>query len=98
MHYELKCAGAVLASAMITLALAVCGAGRATADTLINAPANAPGYIPFGSPNTATYGEVFNVTGNDTFLNSFSLFLQNSSVTTLNFNGYIGVWNGTNVT
>jgi hypothetical protein len=50
---------------------------------------------PFGSTNTATYGETFTV-GADTHLNSFSLYLEGrqGGAGTLDLRGYIGVWDG----
>lgn len=49
---------------------------------------------PFGSPNTATYGQTFVSPGQR--LNSFSLFLTGGTpgADLLNFRGFIGTWTG----
>jgi hypothetical protein len=47
---------------------------------------------PFGSPDTATYGQTFTAGASDT-LNSFSLFL-NGTGSSLTFRGYLAEWNG----
>lgn len=49
----------------------------------------------FGYPDTATYGQTFNVTGANTILNSFSLFLAGNYAE--NVRGYIGTWTGDRV-
>jgi hypothetical protein len=52
---------------------------------------------PFGAPDTATYGQTFTVSGSETFLDSFSLFLRNRRFGsgTLDLRGYIATWTGT---
>jgi hypothetical protein len=52
---------------------------------------------PVGAPDASTYGEAFHTNGSDTVLNSFSMFLSDGNGS-LNFRGYIGAWNGSNVT
>jgi hypothetical protein len=49
----------------------------------------------FGSPNTATYGQTFTAGAGDTFLNSFSLFLNGTTSSPLTFRGYLATWDGT---
>ena len=56
------------------------------------------GWHAFGSPDTATYGEVFSVATPDTFLNDFSLYLLNDGSGTLNFKAYVGAWDGSKAT
>ncbi len=51
---------------------------------------------PFGSPDTATYGQTFTAGASDT-LNSFSLFL-NGTGSSLTFRGYLAEWNGSTAT
>lgn len=51
----------------------------------------------FGVPNAATIGQTFTV-GGDNVLNSFSLFLNDSISSPINFKAYIFAWNGTNAT
>jgi len=77
----------------------------AQADTTINTispPGPGLWAAPFGAPNTATYGEVFTVTGPDTQLTSFSLYLidvpgSGCLCGSLLFNAYIGSWDGSKV-
>jgi hypothetical protein len=54
---------------------------------------------PFGSENTATYGQTFTVVGPDTFLDSYSMFLENRvrGSGSLDLRGYVAEWNGTNI-
>lgn len=59
--------------------------------------------FPFGvfsinDPNTATYGQVFSVTGAETHLDSFSLYLRtrHTGSGSLDLRGYVAGWNGTN--
>jgi hypothetical protein len=52
---------------------------------------NSSGF-PFGSPNTANYGETFSAPVTDTSLNDFSLFLNSGATGPLE--GYIGTWAG----
>ena len=56
------------------------------------------GVFSISDSNTATYGQTFEVTGSDTHLDSFSLFLrdQYTGTAALNFRGYVAGWNGTN--
>ena len=53
------------------------------------------GVSSFGEPTTATYGQTFTVTGTETVLDSFSMWLYNRATTgTVDFAGYIGTWDG----
>jgi hypothetical protein len=56
-------------------------------------------FQPFGSQNTATYGQTFTVSGSDTHLDSFSLFLQSRlfGSGSLDLRGYVAEWNGTSI-
>lgn len=75
------------------LALAASGAHA----TVIDTTASYVGDIHnFGYPDTATYGQTFTVTGTDTVLNSFSLYLNGDY--TQDVRGYIGTWDGSKVT
>ena len=55
--------------------------------------------VAFGSANTATYGQTFTAPLVDTLLDSFSMFLRTrwSGSGTLDLRGYIGGWNGSEV-
>jgi hypothetical protein len=74
------------------------------ASAIIDNTASTPTTIStFGSPNTATIGEAFHTNSSDTLLNDFSMFLVRGDPdftggTNLSLRGYIGTWNGTNVT
>jgi PEP-CTERM motif len=50
----------------------------------------------FGDPGTKTFGQTFTVSGADTFLDSYSLFLRNriAGDGTLDLRGYIASWDG----
>jgi len=82
------------------LTLAITPLGSPQAATFINTiSATGEWFSPFGYPNTATYGEVFPVTGPDTLLTSFSLYLidvpgSGCQCGSLAFNAYIGSWDG----
>lgn len=53
---------------------------------------------PFGSSNTATYGQTFTV-GADNVMNSFSLFLNGrQGGSALNLMGYVAGWDGSKAT
>lgn len=49
---------------------------------------------PFGSPDTATYGQTFTAGAGDASISDFSMFLNGSSAS-LTFRGYIATWTGT---
>lgn len=76
----------------LTLALAASGAGAAVIDTTGIFTGN---IFPFGYPNTATYGQTFTVSGPDTVLNGFSLYLDGNY--TQDVRGYVGNWDGSKV-
>lgn len=77
----------------LVLAALLMGALTANADTQYNNTSQINTSIsPFGSPNTATYGESFSAPLTDTTLNDFSLFLNGG--TTGQLEGYIGTWTG----
>ena len=76
----------------LTFALTLSGAGAAVIDTTGSFSGN---IWPFGTPNTATYGQTFTVSGPDTTLNSFSLYLSGNF--TQDVRGYIGTWDGSKV-
>lgn len=75
-------------------------AGAVQADTIIDNTGSINTSVnPFGSPDTATYGEAFHTNATDITLNTFSMFLDpNNQSGSLNFRGYIGAWNGSMVT
>lgn len=73
-------------AAVVTLAL---GASAAQADTLSNTP-NGDNILPFGSPDTLTYGQTFTAPVSGT-LDSFTLYLNGAIGGTLY--GGVGVWN-----
>ncbi len=77
-------------SAIAAFGFCVMTANAAVIDT--TAGSFAGNISSFGSPNTATYGQTFTVSGIDTVLNSFSLFLGGSY--TQNVRGYIAEWDG----
>jgi hypothetical protein len=54
------------------------------------------GILAFGDPNTATFGQLFTVSGTATVLDSFSLYLRGrvDGTGTLDLRGYIAGWNG----
>jgi hypothetical protein len=83
----------VLALALVLVA-SLMGTARA-AVTIDTTPSwNFPNAVePFGSPNTATYGEV--VTAPGSTLQSFTFYMNQSS---FNFGGYVYAWNGTQAT
>src|SRR5712691_3045589 len=88
------------------LALAVVISANVQAATIIDTTTGptADGFSPFGGGlgSTATYGEVFTVSGPDTFLTTFSLYLVDKPsggcvCGTLNLVGYLGAWDGQKV-
>lgn len=76
-------------------ASAILGFASGASASVIDTTGGSGGSIsPFGSPNTATYGQTFTV-GSDHFLNSFSLFLNGrQGGSTLDLRGYIASWDG----
>lgn len=52
----------------------------------------------FGAGGVSTYGQTFTVSGSDTYLDSFSLFLADRTAGsgTLDLRGYVAEWNGVN--
>ncbi len=79
---------------MIVISFGFCSQIHAT---LIDTTGSDTGTIVnFGAPNSATYGQTFTVTGIDTVLDSFSLYLRDrySGSGTLDLRGYIGEWDG----
>lgn len=68
-------------------------AGQAAAE-VINNTVITESFTPFGSPETATYGQTITV-GSDNILNGFSLFLYGrEGGSPLDFRGYVGLWDG----
>jgi hypothetical protein len=88
--------------AVAALATAVGLAGFAQANTVIDTTGTFLGNIqPFGSPDTATYGQTFTTGATDTHLNSFQLYLTDDQTTgsgSLDVKGYIGTWDGLKAT
>jgi hypothetical protein len=87
--------------ARTTLAALLCGAmSAASATTIIDNTTivlNAS-ISPFGSTNTATYGQTFTV-GPDNIMNGFSLFLNGrQGGSTLDLMGYVAAWDGNKAT
>lgn len=76
------------------LSLAALGfSGNTAAEVIDNTVIN-DAFAPFGSPETATYGQTITV-GQDNVLNSFSLFLYGGNGEgPLDFRGYVGLWDG----
>lgn len=77
--------------------LAVLAAPAPAHATVIDTTGSDAGIVvPFGDPNTATYGQTFTVAGADSFLDSFSLYLRTrfSGAGTLDLRGYIASWDG----
>ncbi len=65
---------------------------------VINNTAITDAISPFGSTNTATYGQTLTV-GTDNVLNSFSMFLNGrQGGTTLDLRGYVAGWDGSKAT
>jgi hypothetical protein len=76
-------------------------AAPATAVTTVDTTGSDVGTVSaFGAPDTATYGQTFTVTGTDTTLSTFSLFLRNREGGSgpLDLRGYIGPWDGSKAT
>eukprot|EP01036_Dinobryon_divergens_P051921 gene51921-69482_t len=84
-------------AAVTAASLSLGFAGLANAADIDTTGAPSIGSIsPFGSPDTATYGQTFVAGGSA--LNSFSLYLGQSTedhLGSLDFIGYIGTWDGT---
>jgi len=85
---------AVITIAVTVFCIATSMAHAATIDTT---GTKAGDIYNFGVPKTATYGQTFSISGTDTVLNSFSLYLEKGTTrtnTTLNVRGYIASWDG----
>ena len=52
----------------------------------------------FGEPDTATYGQTVTVPAVDNILDSFSFWLDDYTVPTVDFAGYVMAWDGTKAT
>src|SRR5262245_19597947 len=70
------------------------------ATAIDNSGVNNGALSPFGAPDSATYGQTFSVSGSDTFLDSFSMFLRDrdGGSGTLDLRGCIAGWDGTKAT
>jgi hypothetical protein len=78
----------------LVLAALLLASSAAFADTTYDNSASVNDSISsFGNPNTATYGETFSAPVSDTTLNSFSLLLNQGSISG-QLEGYIGTWTG----
>lgn len=87
----------ILSITFLVAALAV--PTHQAAATLIDTTILNDGNIqPFGASSIATYGQTFTVSGLDTQLDSFSLYLESraSGSGTLDLRGYIAAWDTTN--
>jgi len=84
---------AVIIIVVMALCIATSMAHAATIDTT---GTDEDTIYDFGAPNTATYGQTFAVSGTDTLLNSFSLYLRNriEGAGSLDLRGYIAGWDG----
>lgn len=56
-------------------------------------------FIPFGSPNSTTYGQTFTVAEGDGLMTGFSIYLRgrppsNAGSGTLDLRGYLATWSG----
>lgn len=80
------------------IGFAALGFSSAASAEIIN-NTTATGYAsPFGSVNTATYGQTFTV-GADHFMNSFSMFLNGrQGGSSLNLRGYVAGWDNNKAT
>ena len=85
----------IIQSAVFGAAVAL---GSMTANaTLIDTTSSDIGTVfQFGYPDSATYGQTFTVTGTDTVLDSFSLYVRGrySGAGTVDLRGYIAAWDG----
>jgi hypothetical protein len=84
-------------SYVVLASLLLATANPAAAATIDTTGSDQGTISSFGIPDTATYGQTFTVTGAETYLEDFSLFLRNrtSGSTSLDLKGYIGTWTGT---
>jgi hypothetical protein len=80
-------------------------AGTAQATTVVDTTGSwdgSTGVCPFGSPNTATIGQVVTAPSQDTVLDSFSFYMRAlgspAPTTTLTFRGEIYAWDGLKAT
>ena len=75
---------------------ALLAATQAQAFVIDNSASMTTTIYNFGARDSATYGEVFHTNGSDTYLNSFSMYLQNryAGSGSLDLKGYIGAWDG----
>ena len=68
-------------------------AAKGFADTFYNNAVSVNGTeLPFGNPNTATYGQSFSAPAGENQLRNFSLFLNGG--TTGQLEGYVATWTG----
>lgn len=81
------------AVAMLTFCSVIPQSQAATIDTTVS---DVGTIFNFGSTDTATYGQTFTVSGSDTSLNDFSLYLRTrySGTGTLDLRGYVAGWDG----
>lgn len=91
-----RAVSALLASVVVSFALIT----PADAYLIDTTGSDSGDIIAFGDPNTATYGQIFSVTGTETLLDSFSLYLRGrfDGAGSLDVRGYIGDWDGSMAT
>jgi hypothetical protein len=90
---------------LLTLVVALIGGGNGANATTIIDTTTSPTTNGFGAisdSGTTTFGEIFTVSGPDTFLTNFSLYLIDKPsggciCGSLDFIGYIGAWDGQKV-
>lgn len=80
-----------------TILCALLGFSTAASAEVIDNTTITSAIHPFGSPNTATYGQTFTV-GADNVLNSFSMYLNGKAGANLNLRGYVAGWDGNKAT
>ncbi|MDH3997469.1 MAG: PEP-CTERM sorting domain-containing protein [Desulfuromonadales bacterium] len=55
--------------------------------------------VPFGEPNTSTFGQTFTVTGSETVLDNFTFYLDDHlNPDFVDFEAYVYTWNGSQAT
>lgn len=90
----------MLAQSFAVFAIVFLFAGNIYAATITSIPGSSSSayFIPFGSPDTQSYGQTFVAPSGDTVLNNFSLYVGDMydysgyGTGTLHFYGYIAEW------